>query len=72
MSFPTATAEFATSLADDEEDPPELIDPLLNLVAVYRMPIGRSNYGITVTASTNGRVTVGLSLLNTSFLPVLP
>ena len=72
MSFPTATAEFAASLADEDEDPPELIDPLLNLVAVYRMPIARSNYGVTVTASTNGRVTVGLSLLNTSFLPVLP
>ena len=39
MSFPTATAEFATSIADEDEDPPELIDPLLNLVAVYRMPI---------------------------------
>lgn len=72
MSFPTATAEFATSVAEDDSEPPELIDPLLNLVAVFRMPIARSNYSITVTASTNGRVTVGLSTLNTSLLPVLP
>ncbi len=72
MSFPTATAEFATSIAEDDDDSPELIDPLLNLVAVFRMPIARSNYSITVTASTNGRVAVGLSTLNTSLIPVLP
>ena len=42
---------------------PSLSILYFNLVAVYRMPIGRSNYGITFTASTNGRMTVGLSLL---------
>ena len=72
MSFPTATAEYASSIAEDGADSPELIDPLLNLIAVFRMPIARSNYSITVTASTNGRIALGLSTLNTSLIPVLP
>jgi len=50
----------------------DLLDPLLTGVAVVRVPFGRSNFGAVVTASTNGRVGVGISLMNISLLPVLP
>jgi hypothetical protein len=49
-----------------------LIDPLLTAVAVLRVPIAQSNFGLLLTASTNGRVGFGFSLLNVSLLPVLP
>lgn len=49
-----------------------LIDPLLTAVAVLRVPIAQSNFGLLLTASTNGRVGIGFSLLNVSLLPVLP
>ncbi|MFT7519010.1 MAG: hypothetical protein ACI9MC_001146, partial [Kiritimatiellia bacterium] len=50
----------------------DVIDPLLNGVFVVRVPIGRSNYGVLATASTNGQFTFGISLLNISVIPVLP
>lgn len=50
----------------------ELIDPLLTGVLVARWPIPNSGFGILATASTNGTLTIGFSLLNVSFLPVLP
>ena len=37
-----------------------------------RIPFGRSNYGALLTASTNGQVGFGISLMNISLLPVLP
>jgi hypothetical protein len=66
MSLPTAVVRaFA-------EDVGEIIDPLLTAVFVARMPIARSNYAITLTASTNGRFGMGFSLMNTTLLPFLP
>ncbi|MEN0064894.1 MAG: hypothetical protein AAGA48_22305 [Myxococcota bacterium] len=50
----------------------DLTDTLVNGVAVARIPLWRSNYGILATASTNGRVTIGVSLMNISLLPVIP
>ncbi len=49
-----------------------LIDPMLTAVFVARLPFGGSNWGLDLTASTNGRVGVGLSLMNFSLLPILP
>lgn len=50
----------------------DLIDPLLTGVLVARWPIPNSGFGVLATASTNGTLTIGVSLLNVSFLPVLP
>jgi hypothetical protein len=66
MSLPSAAV---TSITGENT---EVIDPLLTGVFVVRYPIGSSNYGVSFTASTNGRVGVGISLLNSSFLPFLP
>ncbi len=65
LSLPTA---ITTSLGEDGE----VIDPLLNGVAVVRVPFGRSNYGVLATASTNGAVGLGVSLMNIRLLPVIP
>ena len=66
MSIPTAAVSSVTG------ENTQVIDPLLTGVFVVRYPIARSNYGICFTASTNGRVGVGISLLNSSILPFLP
>lgn len=50
----------------------QVLDPLLTGVAVLRVPFGRSNFGGVLTASTNGEVGFGISLMNISLLPVLP
>jgi hypothetical protein len=50
----------------------DLFDPLLTVVGVARVPIGRSNYGAVLTASTNGQIGLGISLLNIQLLPVIP
>jgi hypothetical protein len=50
----------------------ELLDPLLTGVAVVRVPFGRSNFGALLTASTNGQIGLGISLMNISLLPILP
>ncbi len=50
----------------------EVIDPLFTGVAVIRWPIPQTSYAVLATASTNGVVTVGVTLLNMNFLPVLP
>jgi hypothetical protein len=47
-------------------------DNLVTLAGIIRVPIGRSNYGVVASVSTNGRVGIGLSLMNISLLPVLP
>ncbi len=49
-----------------------LINPLLSGVLVVRWPIPHSGFGVLATASTNGALTLGVSLLNVNFLPVLP
>lgn len=66
MSVPTAIVEGISGQSAD------ILDPLLTGVLVVRLPIASSNYGISFTASTNGRVGLGVSLLNISLLPVLP
>ena len=65
LSIPTA---IVASLADGGE----VIDPLVTVVGVVRVPFGRSNYGGVLTASTNGEVGLGISLMNISLLPVIP
>ena len=66
LSIPTA---LSRALAEADAD---LLDPIVSAVALLRIPFGRSNYGAVVTLSTNGQVGLGISLLNTSLLPVLP
>jgi hypothetical protein len=65
LSLPTAVVR---GLGQDGE----VIDPLITGVAVVRVPFGRSNFGGLLTASTNGQIGVGISLMNISLLPVLP
>jgi hypothetical protein len=70
LSLPTA---FVRSLGDLTGDGGiDLIDPLVTGVGVVRVPFGRSNYGAILSASTNGQIGLGLSLMNISLLPVLP
>ncbi len=66
ISVPTA---LVASLGDDTGD---VIDPLLTVVGVVRVPFGRSNYGAVATVSTNGAVGLGVSLMNIRLLPVIP
>lgn len=66
LSLPTVIAQ--TQLGDDTE----IIDPPLTAVAVLRVPFGDTNYGAVATFSTNGVVGLGITLLNSSLLPVLP
>ena len=68
LSIPTAIAQ--SQVADGEDA--ELLDPLFTGVFVLRYPFGGSNYGLLLSASTNGEVGIGISFLNTSFIPVLP
>jgi hypothetical protein len=65
LSLPTAIVQ---GLGQDGE----VLDPLLTGVAVVRVPFGRSNFGALLTASTNGQIGLGISLMNISLLPVLP
>ena len=66
LSLPTVIAQ--TQVGEDTE----IIDPPLTAVAVLRVPFGDSNYGAVATFSTNGVVGIGITLLNSSLLPVLP
>lgn len=66
LSLPTALTNSIT------EDNVEVIDPLLTVAGVVRVPFGRSNYGGVFTVSTNGAVGIGVSLMNISLLPVIP
>ena len=71
LSGPRALLRAVTP--DAETGPDDgLIDPLITGVAVVRVPIGRSNYGIFLSASTNARFGIGISLMNISLLPVIP
>lgn len=66
LSVPTVIAQAQT------DSDIEIIDPFLTGVGVVRFPFGNSNYAGLLTVSTNGEVAVGISLLNTSLIPVLP
>ena len=68
ISLPTALV----SAVDDSGGGGDLLDPLLTVVGVIRVPFGRSNYGAIATASTNGEIGIGLSLMNIRLLPVIP
>jgi len=66
MSMPTAVVRVLDENGDD------VLDPLVTAVGVIRVPFGRSNYGALFTASTNGQVGIGISLMNVSLVPVMP
>lgn len=66
MSIPSA---IASSVAQTTV---EVIDPLLTGVFMARLPIASTNYGLILSASTNGQVGLGITLMNSSFLPFLP
>lgn len=66
LSIPTAVAEGFT---DEDVD---ILDPAVTGVAMLRVPFGHSNYAGLLSISTNGNVGLGISLLNTSFLPIIP
>lgn len=66
LSLPTAAARSIDSSNGD------ILDPLLNVALVARVPFGHHNYGGVISLSTNGQVGVGVSLMNISLLPVIP
>lgn len=68
LSIPTALVAAVTQ----GQQPNGLPDPLVTGVFMIRLPIASSNYGVILSVSTNGRVGLGFSLLNFSFLPFLP
>ncbi|MDP3499754.1 MAG: hypothetical protein Q8S33_05455 [Myxococcales bacterium] len=47
-------------------------DSLFTGVFMLRLPLFKTNYALLASISTNGRVAVGISLLNFSLLPFLP
>ncbi len=66
VSLPNALAKSFTG-----ESPDILGDRMLNGVFITRIPIGSSNYGAVFSASSNGRIGIGISFLNTSLLPFI-
>ncbi len=68
MSVPTALV----NLIDDSGGVSDPFDPLLTGVLVARMPIPSTNFGVVAMVSTNLTFAIGLTLMNISFLPVLP
>lgn len=66
VSVPTA---LARAIGGNDID---IVDPIVTGVATLRVPLGRTNYGLLMTASTNGRICFGFSLLNFSTVPILP
>lgn len=66
LSIPTVVAEAQTGEDTD------LIDPTFTGALLIRVPFGSSNFAGLFSASTNGNIGVGISLLNTSLIPVLP
>jgi hypothetical protein len=71
VSLPTALVQIVSQGANNG-GATQLIDPLLTGVAVVRIPVFDTNYGLLLTASTNFRFTIGISLLNFSLLPLFP
>lgn len=66
VSLPTAIVQSVSAEGGD------VLDPLVTVAAVVRVPFGRSNYGAVATLSSNGVFGLGISLLNVSLLPVIP
>ena len=66
LSLPTAIVSGISG------ETTQVLDPLLTGVFIVRVPIASSNYGLVFSASTNGRIGVGVSLMNLSLLPVIP
>ncbi len=66
LSVPTAVVQ---GIADVDID---ILDPVLTVAGMLRIPFGRSNYAGLISVSTNGNVGLGISLLNSSILPFLP
>lgn len=66
LSLPTA---LVSSVSDIDST---FMEPLLTGVLIVRLPLFRTNYGLTLSVSTNLDVGIGLSLLNISLLPFLP
>jgi hypothetical protein len=54
------------------DDVGTLIDPAVTGVLVARFPIPQTAFAVVGMASTNGRIGLGLTLMNFVFLPVLP
>ncbi len=69
LSFPTAIVRVLS-----RDSSTKLIDPILTAVGIFRYPIPfmNGNYAINFFVTTNAKVGLGVSSLNTSFLPVLP
>ncbi len=67
LSVPTALVKSVSNNGSGS-----VLDPLLTGVAMVRIPIATSNYGVILSASTNGRFGIGFSLMNLSLLPFLP
>lgn len=65
LSLPTAVVQSVGQEGN-------VLDPLVTVAGIVRVPFGRSNYGGLLAVSTNGEVGIGISLLNVSFLPFLP
>lgn len=68
MSVPTAVVSGLSQGGSTSGLP----DPLLTAVGMVRIPIGSSNFGVILSASTNARFGLGISLMNLSLFPVLP
>lgn len=68
VSLPTA---LVNSVTGDNADI-ELFDNLITVAGVVRVPIARYNTSVTLIVSTNGTISLGVSLLNFTLLPVLP
>lgn len=66
LSVPTAVAQ---GIADADVD---ILDPVLTVTGMLRVPIGSSNFAGLLALSTNGEIGLGITLLNSTILPVLP
>jgi hypothetical protein len=68
VSVPNA---LITAISPDQPAP-FLGDNLFTGVFMIRIPLFKTNYAAVASVSTNGRVAIGISLLNFSLLPFLP
>lgn len=72
LSLPVALGTILEQALDADIDLSFWPDRIVTGVLVARFPIPSTNFAILGTASTNLSFTVGLSLINVSFLPFLP
>lgn len=66
VSLPTAIVRSVSSSSADK------LENLLTGALLVRVPIASTNYGVTLSVSTNGKFGIGISLMNFSLLPFLP